>query len=135
MSPVNVCRVQGKMPCTIQTRTNSQAFRQCVPLHPHSHHPSNKLVEKTCHGSAFRATQIGTNPADTLKHLIDKYVPALYRLGYNATEVVKTLTEISYFLTKLQRSLSPISQQYLTHTVTPGEQCSNYAPSQSMISD
>ena len=85
----------------------TQAFRQCVPLHPHLHHPSKKLVEKTFHGSAFRATQMGTNPADTLKYLIAKYVPALYRLGHVPNEVITNLTNISYFPTKTNKESVP----------------------------
>ena len=67
---------------TMQFPAYTQQFRQCVPLHPHSHHPSRKLCEKTYHGAAFRATQIGTNPANTLHHLLNKYPPALHRLGH-----------------------------------------------------
>ena len=84
-------------PTTQQFSAYTQAFRQCVPLHPHSHHPSRKLCERTYYGSAFRATQIGTNPALTLKHLLAKYLPALHRLGHPVNEVVKNMTEISYF--------------------------------------
>ena len=115
-TPANHTQDAMYNPDTKQFTCYTQAFRQCVPLHPHSHHPSKKLVEKSYHGSAFRATQIGTNPSDTLKHLIEKYVPALYRLGHNATEVVKTLTEISYFPTKTTkepiRYLPTISYSY-----------------------
>ena len=82
---------------TMQFSAYTQQFRQCVPLHPHSHHPSRKLCDKTYHGAAFRATQIATNPANTLHHILNKYLPALHRLGHSASEVVKSLTEISYF--------------------------------------
>ena len=82
----------------------TQAFRQCVPLHPHSLHPSKKLVEKTCQPSELLKSEL---TRQTLKHLIDKYVPALYRLGHNATEVVTTLTDLSYFLTKTTKEPVP----------------------------
>ena len=80
---------------TKQFSAYKQALRQCVALHPHSHHPSKRLCEKTYYGSAFRATQIGTIPALTLKHLLHKNLPALHRLSHPVKDVVKNITEIT----------------------------------------
>ena len=55
------------------------------------------MCEITYLGSGLRASQIGTDPAYTLDHLQTKYLPALHRLGHNATDVETNLTEISYF--------------------------------------
>ena len=84
-------------PTTKKFKPCNQPYRQPVLLHPHSHHPSQKMCEKTYFGSAFRAAQIGTHPADPIDHLLTKYLPALHRLGHNSTEVAINLAEISYF--------------------------------------
>ena len=84
-------------------RPFSQPYRQPVLLHPHSHHPSQKMCEKTYFGSAFRATQIGTDASDTLEYLLTKYLPTLHRLGHNATEVAINQTEISYFPVRTEK--------------------------------
>ena len=74
-----------------------QKYRQAVPLHPHSFHPSTKLAKKTYFGAAFRATQIAHNPAEALDYMLRKYLPALQRLGHDCTEVVENMVRITYF--------------------------------------
>ena len=51
-----------------------QQFRQPVLLNPMSYHPSANMAKNTYKSSAFRATKIGTNPADTLHYLLLKYL-------------------------------------------------------------
>ena len=74
-----------------------QQFRQPVMLNPMSYHPSANMAKNTYKSSAFRATKIGTNPADTLHYLLLKYLPALVRSGHKPMETIKTLVNISYF--------------------------------------
>ena len=93
----------------------NQPYRQPVLLHPHSHHPSQKMCEKTYFGSAFRACQICTDPADTLQHLLTKYLPALHRLGHNATDVVTNLTEITYFPIRTAKKEKGPYTSYITY--------------------
>ena len=66
-------------------------------LHPHSYHPSKRMCANTYVSSAFRATKIGTDPSQTLDHLIRKYLPALTRLGHKPNEVIEKHTNIAYF--------------------------------------
>ena len=81
-----------------------QPFLQPVLLlHPHSYHPSKKMCANTYVGSAFRATKIGTDPSDTLDHLIRKYVPALRRLEHNVNDVITKLVNIAYFPRKTEK--------------------------------
>lgn len=74
-----------------------QPYRQPVPLHPHSYHPSTKLVQKAYLGSASRASQIGTKPSETLNHLIRKYLPPLQRSGHDYQSTIINLTNAVYF--------------------------------------
>ena len=92
-----------------------QPYRQPVLLHPHSHHPSSKMCEKTYYGSAFRATQIGTNTTDTLHYLLTKYLPALHWLGNNSIETITNLTEISYFPVRTPKKNESPYRQPITY--------------------
>ena len=55
------------------------------------------MTKSTYKSSAFRASKIGTDPADTLDHLLRKYLPALVRAGHYPTEVITNLVNIAYF--------------------------------------
>ena len=61
------------------------------------------MCANTYVGSAFRATKIGTDPAESLSYLIEKYVLASQRVGHKAEEVVKKLVKIAYYPTKREK--------------------------------
>ena len=77
------------------------------------------MAKNTYKSPAFRATKIGTDPAETLNHLLTKYLPALVRKGHRAIPTIESLLNISYFPTKSEKQeweLKPIIKYKYSET-------------------
>ena len=59
-----------------------------------------KHDQETYKPSTNRTCKIGIDPANTLDHLLRKYLPALVRAGHRTTNVITNLVNTSYFPTE-----------------------------------